>query len=275
MMAPLLPILDRVNVASRDDGRRFLDNTRLDAIEQCLREAQSSWTCMASGPLFRLYGRSDSPPAAHPVLISSHADSTFEPHFHRSLEDSVELLGTFDNSITNAAVLDLMLTDRLPASVLVAFTGDEEIASRGATDVIAHLRGMGRLPRAVVVLDVTDDRFYGSPCTLENFFANGSLGLPTGEHEYLEFLLGAFDRHVPTVHHDDAWADESWHYEEEGVHVVSLCVPTSPANPDRRGEDWMHASDGSRVRADLLPAYGESLVRLARHLTITERRAVS
>lgn len=40
-MAPILPILDRINVASSDDGRRFLDTTRLDATERCLREAQS------------------------------------------------------------------------------------------------------------------------------------------------------------------------------------------------------------------------------------------
>jgi hypothetical protein len=39
--APIIPILDRVNVASSDDSRRFLDTTRLDAIECMLREAQS------------------------------------------------------------------------------------------------------------------------------------------------------------------------------------------------------------------------------------------
>jgi len=274
-MAPILPILDRINVASSDDGRQFRDTTRLDAIERCLREAQSPWNCVASGPLFRLYGRAGSPPAEHPVLISSHADSSYRTHFHRPLEDSVELVGTFDNSITNAAVVHLLLADQLPANVLVAFTGDEEIASQGATDVISHLRAAGHLPRAVIVLDVSHERFYGSPCTLENYFANGSLGLPTSEHEFLEFLRGAFDRHVPALHHDDAWEDEAWHYEEESLHVVSLCVPTSPADPDHRGGDWMHSGDGIRVRADLLPAYGESLVRLARHLVITETQTVS
>jgi len=105
-MAPILPILDRVNVASTDDGRQFLDTTRLDAIERRLREAQSPWTCVASGLLFRLYGRSGSPPIEHSVLISSHADSSYETHFHRRLADSAEFVGTFDNSITNAAVVD-------------------------------------------------------------------------------------------------------------------------------------------------------------------------
>ena len=77
------------------------------------------------------------------------------------------------------------------------------------------------------------------------------------------------------MHHDDAWENEAWHYEEEGVHVVSLCVPTSPADPDHRGGDWMQSGDGIRVRADLLPVYGESLVRLARHLATTETRTGS
>ena len=271
--APIMPVLDRVNVASSDDSRRFLDTTRLDAIECVLREAQSQWTLAASGPLFRFYARAGSSTADHPVLVSSHADSTYAKHFHEPLEDPVELLGTFDNSITNALVLELMLADHLPENVLVAFTGDEESESRGAAEVIAHLRGAGRLPRAVIVLDITDDRFYGSPCTLENYFANGTLGLPTSETEFLDLLRGAFDRHVPSVHHDDAWADESWRYEEEGVHVVSLCVPTTPADPGDHGTDWMHSSAGVRIRADLLPVFGDSLARVAR--VLAERGSVT
>ena len=270
--APIIRILDRVNVASRDDGRRFLDTTRLDGIECVLREAESRWTLTASGPLFRLYARAGSPPADHPVLVSSHADSAYTDHFHEPLEDSVELLGTFDNSITNAVVLDLMLADRLPEDALVAFTGDEENESRGAAEAIAHLRGAGRLPRAVIVLDITDDRSYGSPCTLENYFSNGTLGLPTGEHEFLDFLRGVFNHRVPAVHHDDAWPDESWRYEEEGVHVVSLCVPTSPADTGDHGGDWMHSAAGIRVRADLLPAFGDSLARLAHVLAAAADR---
>ena len=257
-------MLDHVNVASRDDGRRFVDTTRLDAIDRVLRKAGAPWALQASGPLFRLYGRSGSPGpvTAHPVLISSHADSEYATHHHSLLAGGQELLGTFDNSITNAAVLGLMLDDRLPHDAVVAFTGDEENESRGAVDVLTHLRGTGRDPRAVIVLDVTDDRFYGRPFTVENWFANGS-SLPPTEPAFLAHVLGALDGNVPTVHHDDAWQDESWTYEEHDVHVVSLCVPVGPADPENPRPDWMHSEEGVRVDTVLLPAYADALARLA------------
>jgi hypothetical protein len=263
---PIFQILDRLNVSSSDDGRQFRDTTRLDAIEGFLREAGSPWAVQASGPLFRLYGRSDMPRAPHPVLVSSHADSSYGSHFHELILATWEFLGTLDNSITNAAVLETMLGDLLPADALVAFTGDEENESQGAADVAACLRGEGREPRAVVVLDVTDDRFYGRPFTVENWFAKGRLGLPTTESAFRRHVLGAFDFLVPTVPHEDAWQDESWRYEKEGVHVVSLCVPTAPAEPRTRDNDWMHSAAGVRVRADLLDAYREALVSLLSHL---------
>ncbi|MFQ9022476.1 MAG: hypothetical protein ACLR6J_16980 [Parabacteroides merdae] len=49
--------------------------------------------------------------------------------------------GTFDNSATNAAVIDLMLRGELDESVLVAFTGDEEKDSAGAIEIMQMLAG--------------------------------------------------------------------------------------------------------------------------------------
>ena len=265
---PIVQILDRVNVSSSDDGRRFCDTTRLDAIEGFLRETGSPWVLQASGPLFRLYGRSAAPRARHPVLISSHVDSSYGSHFHEFLLAAGQLTGTFDNSITNAAVLEAMHADLLPADALVAFTGDEENESQGAADVVAWLRDEGREPRVVVVLDVTDDRFYYRPFTIENWFANGRLGLPTTESAFRRHVLGAFDFLVPTVPHEEAWRDESWRYQQEGMHVVSLCVPTAPAETTTRDKDWMHSAAGVRVRADLLDTYVEALVSLVSHLSV-------
>ena len=267
-MRSIPALLDHVNVASHDDGSRFVETSRLDAIDRLLREEGSPWTLQASGPLFRLYGRSGCPaPAAHPVLVSSHADSDYASHHHQPLVSGRELVGSFDNSITNAVVLGLLLADRLPHDAVVAFTGDEERESRGARDVVDHLRDTGRDPRAVIVLDVTDDRFYGNAFTVENWFAKGHAGLPVGENDFLAHLLAAFDDNVSTVHHDDAWQDESWTYEEHDVHVVSLCVPTAPADSSSSRSNWMHGADGVRVNAGYLPAYADALARLASHLS--------
>lgn len=72
------------------------------------------------------------------------------------------------------------------------------------------------------------------------------------------------------MHHGDALPDESSRYEEEGVHVVSHCVPTSPADPSRPAADWMHSAEGIRVRTDLLPAFSTSLARLTHLIAALE-----
>ena len=48
--------------------------------------------------------------------------------------------GTFDNSLTNAMTVSLMLEDALAMNVAVVFTGDEEEDSNGAADVAAFFR---------------------------------------------------------------------------------------------------------------------------------------
>jgi hypothetical protein len=265
-MHQILSILDEVNLPSRDDQTRFVDTTRLDGIAKCLGDGGSPWALRFSGPLFRIYGRSGVQPVPDPVVISSHADSNYGVHQHGQVEGTQELLGTFDNSITNAVLVGLMLEDRLPPGCLVAFTGDEENDSEGAAGVMACLRGEGMEPRAVIVLDITDDRHYGHPCTLENYFAKHRGALPATEEGFLECLQAALEARIPHVHHDDAWPDESWRYEEEDVPVFSLCVPTRPARPGHPGDGWMHLDEGVRVRADLIPEYGNSLARLCQHL---------
>ena len=266
----IITALDHVNVASYDNGKRFIDTTRLDAIEEILRRADSPWRQQASEPLFRLYGRAGSTASNHPVVISSHADSNFERHSHRLIEDTGELVGTFDNSITNAVLLQLLLNDQLPAEVLVAFTGDEEEDSKGATDLIRYLEDQGRVPKVVMVLDVTDNSSYGCPFTIENWFPKGNRGLPQGDAAFRDFLVRAFDGPIPTVHHHEAMADESWQYEEEAVHVFSLCIPTAPGKPGLNHSDWMHDEYGVRVKSDLIPQFANAIKRMSEYLNAYE-----
>lgn len=255
--------LDCVNVASKDNGKTFTDTTRLDNIEKELRDANSLWKICGTGPLFRLYGGQQSAPSDGCVVISSHADSTFENHIYSLLKESKELQGTFDNSITNAVLLQLMLQDLLPRDVLVAFTGDEENESEGAASVIKYLENIKAKPSCVMVLDVTDNSYYDFPFTIENWFPNGSHGLPKSEGLFLKFLLEPFQHKVPTVHHNSAWPDESWRYEEEGVHVFSLCIPTSPPIGCNNDHDWMHNENGVRIRLDSIRGYSQAILTLA------------
>ena len=263
-----LTVLGHVNVDSYDNGKRFIDTTRLDAIEDLFRKSKSPWRLEASGPLFRIYGREGAARPVNPVVISSHADSNFEHHSHRLIEDTNELIGTFDNSITNAVLVQILLEDRLPAEVLVAFTGDEENESRGAADLVKHLEEQGHSPKVVIVLDITDHTFYGSPFTVENWFPNGNCGLSQDEVGFRNFLVDAFDSPVPTVHHNEAMPDESWRYEEEGVHVFSLCIPTAPGNINSK-HDWMHDESGVRVKLNLIPDFGDAVVRISKYLNET------
>ena len=265
-MHQFLSILDQVNLPCRDDQTRFVDTTRLDGIAKHLRDGGSPWGLRFSGPLFRIYARSGAQPDLDPVVISSHADSNYGVHHHGQVEGTTELLGTFDNSITNAVLVGLMLEDQVPPGCLVAFTGDEENDSEGAAGVMACLRKGGMEPRAVIVLDITDDRHYGHPCTLENYFAKQRGSLPRAEEGFLEYLQSGLEARAPHVHHDEAWPDESWRYEEEDVPVFSLCVPTRQARPGHPWDDWMHSDEGVRVRADLIPQYASSLAKLCEHL---------
>ena len=262
----IVDMLNCVNVVSVDDGAQFTNTTRLDNIEKTLRNAGSPWRIIGSGPLFRLYGRGAPVEGKLPVLVSSHADSNYVSHSHRTIGESDEIIGTFDNSITNAVVLQLLLNDLLPEGTLVAFTGDEENESQGAADVITHLRGKNAVPTCVIVLDITDESNYGSPFTIENWFPRGSLGLPRNEGSFVDHLLKPFGHQVPTVHHETALPDESWRYEEEGVHVFSLCIPTSPPKSNASWHDWMHDEAGVLIRADLIPAYGDAIAAICSHL---------
>lgn len=265
-MQKFLSILDQVNLPSKDDQTTFVDTTRLDSIAKCLLEGGSPWELRFSGPLFRIYAKSGSQSVSDPVVISSHADSNHLVHQYRHVEGTAELLGTFDNSITNAVLVGLMIEDLLPRGCLVAFTGDEEINSEGAVGVMACLRKEGIEPRAVIVVDITSERYYGHSCTLENYFAKCRGLLPWTEEAFFEYLQTALEVRIPHVHHTEAWSDESWRYEKQDVPVFSLRIPTRPAHPEHPDEDWMHSDEGVYVRADLLPQFDSSLTRLCEYL---------
>lgn len=109
--------------------------------------------------------------SSHVILISSHAD--FVPAITKPFcklkntdeskkEKNSYLWGTFDNSITNAAVLNLMQEGNLPDNVVFALTGDEETGRcYGAAETVEILENLGIERGAIypIALDVTYEGF--------------------------------------------------------------------------------------------------------------------
>ena len=169
-------ILQYISVPNRDDGSHFTDTQRIEKITSLLWNTRYR-RCNPDG-LFFLFSVKPIEEMYNPVLISSHIDCVPEMTrlFAQDYNESL-LSGTFDNSITNAAVLHLMVNGQLNDDVIVAFTGDEEQDSTGAVQTILYLTERSIRPRATIILDVTDMGWdSGSLFTLENNFWGEELG---------------------------------------------------------------------------------------------------
>ena len=260
----LISVLKQVSVLNRDNGAVFTNRERLDAIALLLRG--SGWDRVEADGLFHLYAQK--PVAAlgkHVLVVSSHVDCQrgISRCFTRVIDDDT-LLGTFDNAITNAAIVYLMLAGRLPEDVLVAFTGDEEEDSRGAKDVSRFIRKNDLRVLNLFVLDVTGEG-WGSKAdfTVENDFWEESFGkkiidlvkqtgctwyyVPAEPDEIPGFIPK--DRIIPM----EADEDESWEYDEADLPCFSFCLPV-------KGE--MHCDAGTLARTASFQRYTKVLERM-------------
>ena len=66
------PILERIAMRGEDDGEKFTNTARVDAIADCLKE--SGWKLYHDGKLAKVYARCDFDPAKPIVVVSSHVD---------------------------------------------------------------------------------------------------------------------------------------------------------------------------------------------------------
>ena len=251
-MLTLTDILKKISVLNRDNGKIFTDTSRLDVISESLEHSRYINVRPNERCLFHLYSTKPLETVnENVVVISSHIDceEDITKCFTEILPDGL-MNGTFDNSITNAAVLYTMLQNKLPENVLVAFTGDEERDSRGAAQLIRFLRRSGVAVKCVIVLDVTDMGWdEGADFTIENNFWSGSIGRKvTSAAENCGFKW----RFVPSDPDDipayignryvipfEAEEYEFWEYDENDVQCFSLCLPV-------RGE--MHSNRGVYAR---------------------------
>ena len=262
-----LDLLDKVTVMSRDNGRKFTDTGRLDAIRDLLWDtpyrrvnAQGLFHLYARHPLEQIQGRI--------ILVSSHVDCQVGiTRCSWKRKDPGFLRGTFDNSITNAVLLYLMRRGALPENVAVAFTGDEEEDSHGARQAIRYLRRRNKAFGAII-LDVTEMGFAEKVhISVENDFWTDRMGRQITEiledltvKDQISWLYVPADPegvppYVPRERNLglEADADESWAYDEKGVPCFALCLPV---------EGNMHRNSGVLVANEAIRGYTAALACL-------------
>ncbi len=259
-----LDLLDQINIMSRDNGKKFTDTGRLDVIRDLLWDtpyrrvnAQGLFHLYAQKPLDRIEGKM--------ILVSSHVDCQVGiTKCSWKEKDSDLLRGTFDNSLTNAAILYLMRKGDLPDNVAVAFTGDEEEDSHGARQAVKYLKALGKW-FGVMVLDVTDMGFQEKlHISVENDFWTEGVGRQViSLMQKLEAEDGIRWAYVPSDPDgvpafvpreknlgEEAEADESWAYDEKGIPCFSLCIPV---------EGNMHRNAGVLVFRESIRGYCAAL----------------
>ena len=70
------PILERIAVRGEDDGEKFTNTARVDAIASCLKE--SGWEPYHDGDLAKIYVQRDFDLSKPVVVVSSHVDMVAE-----------------------------------------------------------------------------------------------------------------------------------------------------------------------------------------------------
>jgi len=243
--------VQKLTVMSRDNGSVFTDLTRLDAIGSML--GSSNYKLYHSGDLCRIYAHREFDPARPAVLISSHADAVHSRHFVHHFTEL--LLGSFDNSATNAVIAELMVEGGFSPQILIAFTGDEERDIKGAAQVADWARGKKIDLPVVIVADVTHSGWCdGYDYTLENMFPEDHT-----QKEFAQILSELLEDSVisrPLVVWE-AVPDEAWLYRDLKFRCFSLCLPT---------DGDMHGPQGVLLRKNSLLQYGGALCILANGL---------
>lgn len=237
-----LELLRELTVDCKDDQTAFTVADRVAVIRRML--ASSAYELIHEGSLSLIYARKETERSKPYVLVSSHIDCVYNQLFVAATE--TDFMGTFDNSLTNACLVDLMLRDALPEGVVVAFTGAEEQGSfEGASEVVQLLQADQEHCRLALVLDVTNEgAAQGMSFTLEN---DQGIDLFSA-HRLVERFKHVRERFV-FVH--EALPDETWaYYPQFYLPSLSLCIPVT-------GD--MHADSGVSVRKTAIPDYQAAL----------------
>lgn len=235
-------LLHAVTVNSKDDGKKFQTFNRINVIKELL--ADSAYQLRHEGDLSLIYSKMPLE-GQEVVLISSHIDCVYNSCFCEDCDNLFK--GTFDNSLTNAAVLYNMLHNQLDDGTVVAFTGDEEKDSAGCWEVMRTLKQSDCFVKGAIVTEVTNEGWNeNSLFTIEN-----DLGIDLLTAHALVEGLKPFAENYVLIH--EAEPDESWDLDTIGIPCLSLCYPV---------EGDMHSDAGVLARKAGLPVYCRVLALL-------------
>lgn len=248
----------QLTIPCADDGDVFTQTERLHLIQDILSD--TPYECWADQPLAKIYRHANYQPHKPVILVSSHIDSLYGEYY--AVVKGGELHGTFDNSVCNALVVESMLESRLPAQVIVTFTGDEEESCRGVDQTIDFLREQDIFVQLemVITLDLTEDHYGAAPFTVENYCVeqgnsrSRSLLRFGRKKDLKEYLLAMV---APIAFVKDAAPDESWQYDEYDLNCFSLCLPCRVLGVD------MHDDLGVAVPRVSLGKYRAILEQIA------------
>lgn len=244
-------LINLLTVDCKDDGEKFTTTDRIQVIQSLLKE--SSYQLVYQVNTSFVYAKLDFLSQPYQVLVSSHIDCVYKTCFVSDV-DADHWRGTFDNSATNAAIIDLMLSNKLSPSVAVAFTGDEEIDSRGAKEVMHYLHSKNIRIRGALVLDVSNEGYEDEAvCSIEN---DRGFDILTG-YNLIQIIQKSG---LPCVFLHDAEPDETWEYGKgipnlyPSIPCLSLCLPV---------EGDLHAEEGVLLRKSSVDGFKQILVDLA------------
>ena len=242
-------LLNRMAVPCRDDGRKFTDDARLKAIACELVGTQ--WRVWRSDSLCRIYAREGFDPMKPTLVFSSHVDMVAQRCYADCQGDVWR--GSFDNLITNAALVWDMREDLFGPQVLVAFTGDEEEDSHGADQVARILKGHGIPVQFIIATDVTEEGWNEEKSfTIENILPDEGQDVADALCWMLPLVLDLDPAPKVIV---EGEADEAWEYDEFDFPCCSVCLPC-------HGE--MHSERGVVVRAESVAKFAVVLDRLGK-----------
>ena len=246
------PILERIAVRGEDDGEKFTNTARVDAIADCLKE--SSWKLYHDGDLAKIYTRCDFNPAKPVVVVSSHVDMVARRCYVKC--DGELWKGSFDNLITNAVIVACIKENAFNGNVMVAFTGDEEADDGfgGADEVAETLSEKGISVKHVVVTDMTEEGWDDKKAfTIENVLPEDDESRQQKMAKSLKEAVAGIDDNPCVI--VDGKPDEAWEYDEYDLPCCSVCMPC-------KGE--MHSEEGVEIRGAGIKAYAEAIVAVIR-----------